>query len=87
MEWKPIESAPKDGTWIVALTPESIEEGWPSPYVFTTRWIKQRSEYWEQIDDDTQRRRVLDSSHWDGYETPTHWIPLPPPPNTEGNHE
>lgn len=83
MQWKPIESAPKDGTWIVAITPESIEDGRPSPFVFTTRWIETKVAYWEQEDADTQKRVIKDESHWADYESPTHWMPLPDPPTDE----
>lgn len=78
MTWHSIGTAPKDGTWIVALTPESIQEpDAPKPYVFSTRWIVDKWDVWDQIDDNTQKKRTVDNSHWYPGEEPTLWMPLP----------
>ena len=74
-DWQPIETAPKDGTWILglndrgncsvimwstnALRRDEVGEGWIIP--FSTGEI---SPFWEE--------RV------------THWMPLPAPPDTGG---
>lgn len=79
--WEPIETAPKDGTWFVGLCTESIQdETMPKPYVLTTRWVFEYSETWERRDPDTQKRVRHDWSHWEGYETPVFWRPLPSMP-------
>ena len=81
-EWQPIETAPKDGTWIVGLCSCSIQSyGAPKPFVFTTRWVSEFWEGWEQDGEDTKRRVMSDLSHWRGHEEPTHWMPLPEPPH------
>ena len=68
MEWQPIETAPKDGSSILAW-----REGWYRPiYV---RWVlnpRTGTEFWN------------DEIEWDAYELenepPTHWLPMPGPP-------
>lgn len=80
-EWQPIETAPKDGTWIVLLIPKSCQDSnRPKPWVETARWVEDHIESWDQIDENTKRRKFNDYSHWSCYETPTHWQPLPEPP-------
>lgn len=65
MEWLPIESAPKDGTVIVAFW---IPQNGPihSGCYATTMWC---GSYWGNTDDDDDMFRL-----------PTYWMPLPPPP-------
>jgi hypothetical protein len=68
MEWLPIESAPKDGTHILIFEVPAFE-GDEQMYV-VGRW----SDFgWTE-------------SYADEYAicSPTHWMPLPPPPKTEG---
>lgn len=77
-EWQPIETAPRDGTWIVVLIPESIQDdSAPSPLVETARWIKEEVEVWRYQDSETKKRILEDRSHWSNREEPTHWTPLP----------
>lgn len=84
MEWQPIETAPKDGTWFVALAPDSTQDSqMPKPFVFTTCWVKEQYAVWEPVDEDTQKRRIDDHSHWYGHEDPTHWQPLPSYPSQD----
>ena len=62
---KPIDTAPKDGTIILAW-----RRGWERPAF--VRWV---------FNDRTQTEFWNDSVEWDAYELesepPTHWIPLP----------
>lgn len=68
MEWQPIKTAPKDGTWIL------VSRGDMMPDV--VRWHKEKPnpcpskerEYW----------RTADSNRSLG--TATHWMALPKPP-------
>lgn len=70
-EWQPIESAPKDGTYIIV---------WPPTYegvASCAKWDEQKHHkkpkpHW----------RRLDATHvWQSrIRTPTHWQPLPEPP-------
>jgi hypothetical protein len=55
--WQTMETAPRDGTWILITMPDyRVEVGW---------WHRNAWRY----------------SHEKGYKaTPTHWAPLPPPP-------
>ena len=75
MEWQHIESAPRDGTWIIAWDGKSVQpvcwaEGYPDEY---NGWAY-GSAYWGG----TLYEGVNEVS-----EHPTHWMPLPPPPTGE----
>ena len=68
--WQPIETAPKDGTWVVLFTAEGgVQCGyWGATYFGSDHsWIQygHRSDY-EEVEG-----------------IPTHWMPLPPPPSNE----
>lgn len=77
-DWKPIDTAPKDGTWIMALSHDSVQDSnVPGPFVFTTRWIDDKEAYWEQVDGDTMKQCIRDCSHWYGHECPAYWSHLP----------
>ena len=70
MQWKPIETAPKDGTWIMVSAGEWEPEAacW-SESVWLTGWYcggGRSDSYGPSFD-------------------PTHWMPLPPPPAGETN--
>lgn len=62
MEWRDIDSAPKDGTEVL------VTEVVYSPFVA----------YWSG----TFKRWSAEGSH--DYCSPTHWMPLPPPPERKG---
>lgn len=64
--WQPIESAPKDGESVILHEPHE------EPTVgwwsrYRHKWVALRSGYDENIDDNTK---------------PTHWMPLPSPPQS-----
>jgi hypothetical protein len=63
-EWKTIESAPKDGTWFLAWENDTI------PKVITVYWRK--------------HSRNKNGGWWTSFNMwkaqPTHWMPLPEPP-------
>ena len=72
-EWQPIDTAPKDGTWIWAFYPRKFRH-WDQYAV--ARWLDtpgNNSMWWDAAE------------HRDD-EQPTHWRPLPPPP-TSGETE
>lgn len=68
MDWQPIETAPKDGTHIIALRPTD------PPHVESMYWAR-----YEDADRDGDWHWSYDGdSPREG--SPTHWMPLPPPP-------
>lgn len=77
-DWLPIETAPKDGTWIIAYRPDP--DGWYDTELGITicRWRK---------NDRTGKSYFTDTYELDDYELadypPTHWMPLPEPPSDE----
>ena len=73
MKWQPIETAPKDGTSILVYPPT-----WKTKRAAIAKWnpnryAKNPKGYWER-DDDMQRVTISRGA------TPTHWMPLPEPP-------
>lgn len=71
-QWKPIETAPKDGTWVLGFRPTSFREDQIDTWQFVHRscdppiWINSA----DSNDEDEQ---------------PTHWMPLPPRPDDRTN--
>lgn len=64
LAWQPMETAPKDGTLILAVAVGDVRNGRVTPIVvrFSTR-----RQYW-----------LSEPGQWMHY--PTHWMPLPDPP-------
>lgn len=82
MSWQPIETVPKDGTWIWVFTEDHYRDECAQ---CAARWVSEETEYWDQVSKNRKERRVEVSGHWDtqngGY--PIGWMPLPePPPRT-----
>lgn len=73
--WRPIEEAPKDGTAILILCPDSefgaVIAFWSDPIVGDT--IAEESGWYAS---EASSNRI--------FEIPTHYRPLPPPPGKEG---
>ncbi len=75
MEWKPIDSAPKDGT-VILLGFASIRGG-AEGSVDVGYWMNSpETNYWREVgwfatDDDVLTQHP---------QHPTHWMPLPEPP-------
>ena len=83
-EWQPIETAPKDGSEIIA---------WRSDYdCLLVRWgcvgefmTEREIEQWD-LDEDSLYQEdwfcadFITGSRLEGSEIPTHWMPLPEPP-------
>lgn len=75
-EWQPIETAPRDGTEFIALSPKGVSRckwadvDWdehPLGRVYKW-WINPDDEFWFE-----------DGPH----DAPTHWMPLPNPPKEQ----
>jgi len=64
MEWQPIETAPQDGTPILAYFKSAIQH---VPGIISV--AKKKEHYW-----------VLECYAEHQCSVPTHWMPLPPPP-------
>jgi hypothetical protein len=63
--WQPIETAPRDGRWVIVYRPKS--DGSYIPSVGPDYWMtEKRLQCWGKSRTDTP---------------PTHWMPLPPPPS------
>lgn len=68
MEWQPIETAPKDGSWVVILVYEEsadwCKDDYPNgvPYAEVSRYADEG--YWQS----------------DSIYSPTYWMPLPAAP-------
>lgn len=71
--WMPIETAPKDGTWVLLYSPDAVE-----PQVFQGRFIEFEGDPdpAEWYVGDLDQPVVLDAD-------PTHWRPLPAAPRGE----
>ena len=71
-EWQPIETAPKDGTWIL-LSGGNIDYGWDNgerpPAVVGQYVLFHRKGSWQFA--------WYDGGYYGEYENPTHWMPLP----------
>lgn len=84
--WQPIESAPKDCTW-VQLWRRPVEFGSSSPLIIA-RWSDEYERFiWprDPFDPFTPRGRKraeedMDENDYFEDEDFTHWMPLPPPP-------
>jgi hypothetical protein len=89
--WRSIETAPRDGTWVLLAGGEceSNEESDNRGRVVTAQWTtKYRSNTGDRWIDDFGRWQFAyyDSGFYGEYENPTHWQPLPQPPNTPDPH-
>lgn len=74
MAWQPIETAPKDGTWVLAYSPDAA--GGDYPPVFIVQW---------RDDDDYPDGGAWWLDHDAGFPVdadPSHWMPLPPKPES-----
>jgi hypothetical protein len=74
-DWQPIETAPKDGTYILLF----VRTSWGGPEIHKACWEDNtydvKCEAW-CIANSTDR----DYNTSDEVECPTHWMPLPAPP-------
>jgi hypothetical protein len=81
-EWQLIESAPKDGTFVLLHVPEGLETGVVTVGAYSR---------FEPRDDETGRFKRGNWDGWLGMDAdimsswcePTHWQPLPAPPSQE----
>ena len=67
-EWQPIETAPRDGTFVLLFGPDGIDMGKYEP------WAADYGSGWERFRTAEYDNDGVMITH------PTHWMPLPPPP-------
>ena len=78
-KWQPIETAPKDGTWILGLNIETKKSSivrWSSKEDYIERSKKEGTANWKYRANEGWISYEKDSV----YLHPTHWMPLPKPP-------
>jgi hypothetical protein len=81
MEWQPIETAPKDGTRVLLHRP-SAAASWAQLVIGSfclDQHAKRPRPYWKH---DKER---LEGVRQTRGEQPTHWMPLPSPPEQNGD--
>ena len=78
--WQPIETAPRDGTYLLLFYPKRGQDIWLGHYVvsehITNGKISFRSEGWICMGEMISLRPGTDSDA----DLPTHWMPLPSAP-------
>jgi len=84
-EWRPIETAPKDGTWVRLYRPKTDFGVWDR--AITGRWSEVDAAWvWpcETFDEydglDRADGLIENGGFWEDGENFTHWMPLPDPP-------
>jgi hypothetical protein len=73
MNWQPIETAPKDGTDVLVMYMH-IETQVVHNAFFNVDDPGEEPAWWSYDKSEVSRIRL------DGFMTPTHWMPLPAPP-------
>lgn len=77
MEWQPIETAPKDGTWILVYGKGTKDESEPRKIAVAqfTNWLNgtYRKGWWWQF-------AWYDGGYYGEFDRATHWMPLPDAP-------
>ena len=81
MGWQPIETAPKDGTFVLLY---GIRSHWQGPRANGPRPRKLGEPSVRQGHWSSGLWQTGDLSRW---EAPTHWMPLPEPPSTNPEGE
>ena len=76
-QWRSIESAPKDGTWVMGIQPVKTRSRKAQPWSVPTAMIWEHGKWCLGCDCD-----ICDPDF--NYPAPTHWMPLPLPPDPSG---
>jgi hypothetical protein len=79
MEWQPIETAPKDGTWVLLAGGDCYNDGGdPTERIVTAQCTNELNG--RTMDDTRWQFAWYDGGYYGEYLDPTHWMPLPEPP-------
>ena len=83
--WMPIETAPKDGTEIWGYREDSgpLLVRYTSPDAFLTDSELEKLDEESAFAEGWFYADFVDGGRLDGSEVPTHWQPLPPPPDND----
>ncbi len=83
MQWQPIETAPKDGTRVLAVDGDGVI----STAVYLQDWSESMVFIRAERDGDVFKKKVEEVGYWhmdaDDACGATHWMPLPAPPDTQ----
>jgi len=76
VNWQPIETAPRDGSWFITANFNGCDEFEVSRYgpVSWPDYVALGNGMHERID------RIVSEFTSDNFHRATHWMPLPPPP-------
>jgi len=77
MIWHPIETAPKD-KWILAYQPNGIK--FEGGHCYVCKWIYDDQFWYDKTSNILQVTRFEDAVTVFSSCVPTHWMPLPEPP-------
>jgi hypothetical protein len=80
--WQPIETAPRDGTWIL-IAGGKPGYGWSGDAETTPAMVSARYQSSAGLLGDYWQFAHYDSGYYGEWENPTHWMPLRQPPNNE----
>ena len=78
MTWQPIETAPKDNTAVIIAVPTEHKDGFIVGEAYFNP--EQGGDWWwaGTSSGDYYAGPIIEMNFWN----PTHWQPLPPPPET-----
>lgn len=84
MEWQPIETAPKDGSWFVTASFRDDDFEFEvcryDPY-YTAKYVElENGNYQKEL-------VLLMEFTSNNFHRATHWMPLPPPPQDNGGSQ
>jgi hypothetical protein len=76
-EWQPIDTAPKDGTYVLVCGGVTADEDEPRGHAVAqwSNWLNGR-----RLKNGRWMFAWYDGGYYGNYENPTHWQPLPEPP-------
>jgi hypothetical protein len=71
-DWQPIETAPKDGTWLLLAGGKCEGDEGDEGRIVSGQWAGGTDPRWQFA--------WYDSGYYGEYSDPSHWMPLPAPP-------